>query len=560
MTFRRLLARALFLFGLGAAGPGSAYDGVLVGPRLGASTDFGQTSQPAVLAQSAFLPLSVFRDEIFWKEVETDGGAFVFDNPRTTYPDLLPPFGAELMFLVNNPHRRHDGGTTPRSDAGAQAFARYTVETLQRFPAIGIVEVGNEMNSETFAWGPGWDGAIETRAANYVRLLIATSRAVRMVRPDAEILGGAAHSIPIAWFREIFARGAADYMDALVIHPYTVSPEQLARQIALLRHEVPEAADLPIAVTEFGQTEVESAPDYLLKSYCQQAISGVTWSVWYPLNDRGDGLAALLSPQGGLTPVGETFRFLRTAFEGRPVVDIAPDAFTYGCRFGADHMVLWGEPRDITLDANVQALDPSGRPLPYSAAVRLSPDRPLILVSKKGKLRLGQEVRLGPNGILADSWHQFGYPGAGGAHDPFERVVRQNGMESPLIMRPGQEREGVPWTPYLGTDIDADARASAEWVLPANPVTGPIEIVYRYRAIRAITATAEVRLTPWEGGVNLSVQLNGRVLHRADAVENQTIALSGLALMPGDVLEVVAGPKGSGGGAELRVILRQADG
>lgn len=556
MTLRHALATALLVAGAGWAGPGSAYDRPLSGPLLGASTDFGQTAAPAVLTASAALPLAILRDEVFWAGVETERGTFVFDNPRTTYPDLLARVGAELMFLVNNPHPGHDGGTTPRSEAGVRAFARYVVEGLRRFPGIGIVEVGNEMNSETFAWGPGWHGPIQTRAASYVRLLAATARAVRAERPGVEILGGAAHSIPIAWFREIFARGAADHMDTLVIHPYTVQPEQLARQIALLRHEVPQTENLPIAVTEFGQTDAATAPAYLMKSYCQQAISGVTRSIWYPLNPRGDGLAALLAADGALTPVGETFRFIRAHFEGQPVEDIAPDPFTYGCRFGADRMVIWGEPRDIALARGVAAFDLSGRLLPKAPA-RLSPDVPLVLATTSGALRLGQEIRLGPHGILADSWHQFAYPGAGGPPDPFERVVRQDGRDSPLAMRPGQERDGVPWTPYLGTDISDGARASAEWVLPSEPFGGAVDIVYRYIVPRSVTAMVELRLNPWQAGVMLSVLQNGRVLHRDAVTEPETIRLGGLTLMPGDVIEVVAAPNGGDGGSGLRVILKE---
>ena len=552
MTLRVVLAAALWL---GLATPLAAYDRPLTGPHLGAATDFGQTARPQVLAVSAALPVDVFRDEIFWQGVETDRGRFVYDNPRTTYPDRLPLLHARLMFVVNTPHKAHDGGTTPWTEAGAQAFARYTVQTLQRFPDINMVEVGNEMNSASFAWGPGWDGPLAGRAASYVRLLAATAQAVRAERPGVTVLGGAAHSIPIAWFREIFARGAAQYMDALVIHPYTVMPEQLARQIALLRREVPQTANMPIAVTEFGQKDAATAPAYLMKFYCQQAISGVTQAVWYPLNPRGDGLAALLTAEGGLTPVGETFRLIRARFEGRVVQDIAPDPFTYGCRFGADTVVLWGEPRDVTLDPTVQVLGLSGQPLPAGSVTRLSPDVPLILTVASGAVRLGHEVRLGPNDMLADSWNQFAY---GRASDPFERVLRQGAHETPLTLRPGQERDGVPWTPYLAADIDGVARATAEWVLPSAPPMGAIDVVYRYRVPRAVVAVVEVRLVPWDGGVTLSVQLNGKMSRCIDVTVAQTVMLDALALQPGDVIEVAAGPKG--GGAGLRVIVKQAAG
>ncbi len=554
----RLAAASVFGLVMALPDAGQAYDAVLKGPRLGAATDLGQTWNQAVLTGAAALHLGVLRDEVFWEGVETDRGRFVFDTPRTTYPDLLPELGAALMFLVNNPHPGHDGGTTPWTEAGVRAFARYTAEVLRRFPDIGIIEVGNEMNSQTFAWGPGWEGPIEVRAASYVRLLAATAQAARAERPGVEVLGGAAHSIPIAWFRAIFALGAAAYMDGLVIHPYTVPPEQLARQIALLRHEVPQTMDMPIAVTEFGLKDAGLAPAYLVKSYCQQAISGVTEAVWYPLDPRGDGLAALMTADGSLTPVGETFRFLRANFEGQVAEAVAPDPFTYGCRFGADKMVLWGAPRDVTLAAGVRVLDLSGSTLP-ATAVRLSPDVPLILDGGSVLLRLGDAVRLGPNGILADSRDQFAYPGTG-APDPFERLVRQGGAQTPLLMRPGQERDGVPWTPYLGTDIDGVARASADWVLPSDPPAGPIEIVYRFRVPRAVTVVAEVRLAPWDGGVTLTVRVNGRDLRRVAVTQAQTLTLEALALVAGDVIEVVAAPNGSGGGSGLRVILHEASG
>lgn len=554
MSLRHVVA---VLWVLAVPQAAAAYDRALTGPRLGASTDFGQSSNPAVLAASAALPVDVFRDEVFWQNVETDRGRFVFDNPRTTYPDLLPALGGQLMFLVNNPHKRHDGGGTPWTEEGAQAFARYTVQTLRRFPQIDIVEVGNEMNSPSFAWGPGWDGQIEMRAASYVNLLAATAQAVRAERPGTQILGGAAHSIPIAWFRAMFGLGAAAYMDGLVIHPYTVTPEQLARQIALLRREVPQVVNMPLAVTEFGHKDASTAPAYLLKSYCQQAISGVTQAVWYPLSPRGDGLAALLTATGDLTRVGETFRFIRARLEGRPVADIAPDPFTYGCRFGTELMVLWGEPREVALSPGVRVFDLSGRALPNAAVIQLSPDIPLILGVEKGDMRLGAQVRLGPNGMLADSWNQFAYPGAGGPADPFERNLRQGGREIQLEMRPGQERDGVPWTPYLATEIDGIARASAEWVLPSNPPAGGIDVVYRYRVPRTVMATVEVRLVPWDGGVSLSVQAGGRTLQRVDVDKAQTVTLDALSLQQGDVVEVVAGPNGSGGGTALRVIVKE---
>jgi hypothetical protein len=45
------------------AGPVGALE--LVGPKLGAWSDFGQTSRPEVMAESVALPVDLFRDEVF---------------------------------------------------------------------------------------------------------------------------------------------------------------------------------------------------------------------------------------------------------------------------------------------------------------------------------------------------------------------------------------------------------------------------------------------------------------------------------------------------------------
>lgn len=537
----------------------------LRGPRLGAATDFGQTWAPELLAAAEALPLAVLRDEIWWHNVETADGRFVFDTRRTDYPDLLPAQQARLMFLVNNPHPAYDGGTTPYTAEGAAAFARYVTQVLERFPQIDIVEIGNEMNSATFAWGPGWEGRIEDRAAAYVRLLKATAAAVRAQRPAAEIIGGAAHSIPLAWLRAIFAAGGGAAIDALALHPYTVAPEHLARQIALLRAEVPGAAKMPIAITEFGQTRAATAPAYLLKSYCQQALAGVTWAIWYPLNPRGDGLAALLTRGGRPTATGQVFRFLAATFEGQPVVDIAPDPFTYGCRFGSDWMVLWGAPRDVTLAADVRVVDPEtdteAEPQTQfqteTAGARLSPDRPLVL-HRPGGLRLAQEVRLAPHGLIADTWHQFGYPETGAAQDPFQRLIRIDGAEHPLVTQPGQERGGVPWTPYLASPLDDWARADAGWARPSGSLDRPVEILHRYTAPHRQRVIAQIEVSPWEGGAALSVTAAGETLARVPSVQAQALTLAPLVLDRGDTLDVAVGPNGTGGGTDLRITLREA--
>ncbi len=525
-------------------------------PVLGAASNFGQRWQPGIWRAARQLPVHDFRDAVYWRDIEQSDGRDDFTGPERGFPDLLAARGAGMSLTVNNPHPGYDDGNTPLSAPAVAAFADFAARAVARFPAIHSVEVGNEMNSARFVRGPGWGSDLRARAVSYTALLAATAKAVRAARPEVRILGGAAHSIPLYWFAALFEAGAARYMDALVIHPYGIAPEQLRAQIAELR-TLPEAADMPIEVTEFGSPSADQAPAYLLKSYCQMALAGVTRAIWYPLSPRGDGMEALLDGDGRVSDTGRTYRYIDAALAGRAVRDAGNDPFTYGCYFGDDRLVIWGAPRDLTLtDAGVRARDAQGDPL-SGRRFRLSRERPLILTAPGGDVRKGYQ--LAPQRVIADSVDQFAYPGGTGT-DPFERLMRANGRDYPLQTRPGQEKNGVPWVPYLASSRDGVLRAGADWVLPSRPASGPLDVVYRYRVRRSQAVDLRVSLTPSdrsEDGVVLSVLKNGAALDQRTVTGTETLQWDALALQRGDVLEFVIGPGGTARGdvTRLRVTL-----
>lgn len=521
-------------------------------PALGAATNFGQSWQPDMLSASKHLPVTDFRDAVYWRDIERGPGTYDFDGPRRNWPDRLPALGAGMSLTVNNGHPDYDGGHTPLSPAAVEAFARFAATATTRFPAIHTVEVGNEMNSDTFVSGPGWDTDLQTRAQSYTALLAETARAVRAARPEVRILGGAAHSVPLAWFEALFAAGAAPHMDALVIHPYGVAPEQLGALIGQLR-TLPEAADMPLQVTEFGHEDAAQAPAHLLKSYCLMALSGVERVIWYPLNPRGDGLEPLVDAGGNMTPVGQTYRMLSDLRNAGQIAPIAPDPFTYGCTFGDTAAVLWGAPRGVTLRDGVRALDAVGDPLPN---LRLSREAPIVLLADAD---IQAAFTLAPQTVLADSIDQFTFDGAG---DPFERLVVSRKGTASLEPRPGQQKNGVPWVPYMASSRDGILRAGADWVLPSAPANGPLGVAYRYRAPGRQEAELMVHIAPSErseDGVDLIIRLGDQVL-RADRITGETVVGPILLrLRRRDVLEVMVGPGETAKGdvTKLRVTLHQ---
>lgn len=525
----------------------------LVAPRLGAASNFGQGWQPEMFKAARALAVTDFRDAVYWRDVEKTPGIYDFNGARRDWPDRLPDINASMSLTVNNGHPLWDAGHTPASPEAVAAFAAFAAAAVTHFAAIDAVEVGNEMNSDTFVSGPGWDGDLRTRAGSYTALLVATAGAVKAARPGTRILGGAAHSIPLAWFAALFEAGAAQYMDALVIHPYGVAPELLAGQIAALRR-LPEAATLPIEVTEFGHKDATRAPAYLLQAYCQMALSGVTRAVWYPLNPRGDGLTPLLTKSGEVTETGRVYRFIAAELAGKPVSDAAPDPFTYGCRFGPDRVALWGAPRALFLHAGTKAQSATGDAL--SPPFTLSMTAPLVLTGADG---MAPGYDLAEQQIIADSLHQFAYDGTG---DPFQRLVSTGARTTELEMRPGQEKNGVPWVPYLGTSKDGVLRAGADWVLPSRPSAGPLDVVLRYRAPQRLQANLYVEIAPSsrsEDGVELTIRAGKHILLRQTVTEAARLGPLPVDLRRRSDLDVIVGPGETARGdvTRLRVTLRK---
>jgi hypothetical protein len=527
------------------------------GPQLGAASNFGQGWQPEMLEAAEALGVGNFRDAVYWDMAEVDG-RYSFQGYRLLYPALMAARGLSLSLTVNNGHPNYDAGVTPHTQSGVAAFARFAAAAVDRFPAVDAVEVGNEMNSTVFTSGPMRDADLAGKARLYTALLRETHEAVKAQRPGLRVLGGAAHSIPLAWFRALSEAGAPGWMDAVVVHPYTVAPEQFRRQVALFR-QVPGFEAMPIEVTEFGVEDESAAAGYLLRYYSQMALAGVTRAVWYPLNLRGDGLVPLIGADGQVTEVGRTYRLIQDMLVGLPAADVSPDPFTYAVRFGDRALVIWGEPRAVTLaDPAVRALGPAGE---AATELRLSRDRPLLLLSDGPALALGETVRLEDQRMIADSFHQFAYPGQPG--DPFDRVALSAGDEIPFELRDGQERGGVPWTPYLGSARDGLLRMSADWLLPAMAGATPLEIVHRYTAPRAMTVALEAVFDPAArstDGVVVTLALDGKVLAQRVATDRIVLREDALVLAEGASLEITVGPGGSARGdvTGYRIMLRQS--
>ena len=443
---------------------------------LGAATNFSQGGGQRLIDAAANLPVRHFRDGIRWGTVERTPGSYRFDRARANYPAALAERGGDLVLTVNWGNPLYDRGQTPHSAAALEAFGKFVAAMVNRYPAITAVEVGNEFNSDNFVNGTVRDAGLAERGRYHLAMVRSAAQAVRAVRPDVRILGGSTHSVPAGYLWPILEAGraaggdGAHLLDGLAIHPYKTPIDQLAAQIGVLRRH-PAAANMPIEITEFGSNDPARAADDLVRGYATLASLGVASLYWYPLHDRGDGMVPLISPGGGVTGAGEAFRFVQAQLAEKSARDISPDAFTFVHQFGDDTLVLWGEPRSVTITApGIEARDATGRMLDPQQ-LQLSADQPIVLLGDQA-IALGRDVALGCSTLVADSFYQFSYPllpgdlgedaGAPTPKTRFTSFATINGQRADWITRPGQERRNVPWVPYLVAEGQPGLQLSAE--------------------------------------------------------------------------------------------------
>ena len=544
-----------WIFALLLCGQATAAD-ELRGPALGAASNFGQGFLADLQTRSTAVGIIDFRDAVYWDRVEQRDRSYVFDRPDTLYPDVLFDAGATMSLTINNGHPDYDDGNTPTSPEGIAGFAHHATETIARFPAITAIEVGNEFNSANFVSGPLRNTGLDDRAAAYVALLKAVWTEAKAARPDVRIIGGGVHSIPTGYLKMLLNLGAADFMDSLALHPYDTPIEHLAAEIAIMRM-LPGLEDIPIEITEFGSQDAGAAPDAFLRSYCQMALSGVSRAVWYGLNVRGDGYIPLLTRDLQTTSAWQAFQLAQIHFEGKPVINAAPDQFSRACLFDSRHLVIWGMPRTVIVladDVDVFGATGEGQ---AGDTFTLSETVPLVFSSDR-PLDLENDFSFADQDVVADSYYQFYANGT----PAFRRYAETNGIQSAFGLMPGQARSNRPWTPWFGVRNNGDVRLLPNTLLPAGTVDWPVEVVHEYIAISALNLNLTAHFEAAErsrDGIHVTIRLNDILLAENAGQDPQNFAIDDIALNAGDSLTFAVGPRNDATGdvTDYRITLRQ---
>jgi YD repeat-containing protein len=184
----RILAVAVLLFALSlgcTAATGLAGPGMFAGVAVTGSQADGTTPGAGIdVAQSD--GLGAVRIPAVWTRGQIRPG---FDQllSLTNAANAAVAAGLHPVVAIYN----SDASSTPAASRGSTQFAQYAAAVARAMPAVTDFVVGNEPNSDAY-WLPqfGTDGS-DVAAVGYEALLAGAYDAIKAVRSDARVIGGA---------------------------------------------------------------------------------------------------------------------------------------------------------------------------------------------------------------------------------------------------------------------------------------------------------------------------------------------------------------------------------
>ncbi|MFK4759914.1 sugar-binding protein [Microbacterium sp. ZW T5_45] len=261
--------------------------------RVGVAVHVNRYTVDQVDALMAPLGVGTLREGPSWDTVETSLGVYEFPALFDAQIAAAVDRGERPLVILAYGSRWYDGGKTPSSPEGIQAFANYAAATAAHFGADVDYEIYNEFNHSFNT------GACGTTAACYEQLLEPAAAAIHATAPGARVVGPVLAGADWEFFEELFALGGLEHLDAVSYHTYDfpIGPEGrteagVARLRALIDEYAP-GAHTPIWLTEHGwptttggTTEGEQAA-YYLRSAALLEAAGVDRVVFYELIDSG---------------------------------------------------------------------------------------------------------------------------------------------------------------------------------------------------------------------------------------------------------------------------------
>ncbi len=378
--------------------------------------------------------MSQFRDEQYWQNVEpvlTTPPTYTF-APYQSYMAAAASLGLNPLMELDFANSNYDGGFTPYTAEGRTGYSNYAKALLAQYGSqIKTVEVWNEING-SFWTGPDPNA---DRAKQYRAMLINTYNAIKAVRPDVRVLGGACVPVPLPWFQRVFEidpqdqLGAQDYLDVIAIHPYRSIPEGVEQDIAALQQLSASfnhgQGPKPIWATECGAPDTvnrgrQDMARYLVRLMTLMRTAGVERMYWYSAFDYdGYETGLVRSPIDALGPYAPSAAFpayanlIQQLYHATYVARENTDARTrmyHFTRSGSDVRVVWSTAGTaqlvLTTSSPLTRIDIMGSSTvlqPVNGTIAITADTtPFYLIGPISAVR-----EFGRDAIVADTVRDF---------------------------------------------------------------------------------------------------------------------------------------------------------
>ena len=248
--------------------------------------------QPGEMKMLAASGVRWVRKDFDWSRTETATAQYDF----TAYDRLvalLEQYKIRPVFIFCYANGLYDGGLSPYTDEGVQAFARWAVAAVSHFKGRGIVwEMYNEPNF--FFWRP------KPNVEAYIKLALAVGEGIYEVAPAEDTIGPAVSGVDLPFLEACFKAGLLNYWSGVSVHPYRpTDPEAVAADFMALRDLIlryaPPGKQIPILSGEWGYStnsdrtgvDEETQGKLLPRQWLNNLANDVPLSIWYDWHDDG---------------------------------------------------------------------------------------------------------------------------------------------------------------------------------------------------------------------------------------------------------------------------------
>ncbi len=269
----------------------------LVIPRcMGVNIHFTRP-RPGEMRMLAHAGFHWVRMDFFWANTEKTRGRYNF----SAYDRLLAalkPWHIHALLILDYANPLYDHGLAPYDHAGRAAFARWATAAARHFKGRRVLwEMYNEPNGNWFWKLPPGEKAAD-RITNYIKLALATGRAIHRADPHAAFIGPAESGMNLSYVKRCFQGGLLKYWCAVSMHPYRqTGPETVAADYEklkkLIAHYEPRGRHIPIIAGEWGYSSAwknitpKVQGQYLAREFLINISNGIPLTIWYDWHDDG---------------------------------------------------------------------------------------------------------------------------------------------------------------------------------------------------------------------------------------------------------------------------------